>query len=177
MRSAEGLGYQHVHIIDTSENFKESNRVTQGAEKWLDVHVWPDTRECLGTLKQSGCKVYVTHLKRARDLRDIAFDGPALLVFGNEKEGVSETALEFADERVQLPMWGFSQSFNISVAAALCLFHIREERLRRLGVAGDVPSAEQLRFEAEFYLRAVEHAEAILLRARGRKPATHEAGA
>ncbi|MBI3119111.1 MAG: hypothetical protein HYZ00_10520, partial [Candidatus Hydrogenedentes bacterium] len=83
----------------------------------------------------------------------------------------------FADERVQLPMWGFSQSFNISVAAALCLFHIREERLRRLGVAGDVPSAEQLRFEAEFYLRAVEHAEAILLRARGRKPATHEAGA
>ncbi len=167
LRSAEGLGYQSVHIIDSSQRYKEANRVTQGADKWLDVHMWEDTPACVRHLKARGYRVLATHLdEQARPIDEIAFDTPTALVFGNEKEGVSDTLLSLADERVVLPMAGFSQSFNISVAAALCLYHVQQDRCRRLGAQGDLSPEALERVKASYYMRSVMHAERILLQAR-----------
>lgn len=166
LRSAEGLGYQQVHIIDSCQNFKEANRVTQGAEKWLEVTLWDNTRDCLAALKSQGYRLLVTHMDGARDLGEISFSTPTAMVFGNEKEGVSPAAIAQADERVMLPMCGFSQSFNISVAAALCLYHAREERRRALGGTGDLSPEAQRQLLANYYMNAVQHAEAILLESR-----------
>lgn len=162
LRSAEALGYENVHVIESSEQFKQANRVTQGAEKWLDVLTWPDTPSCVQHLQAQGYRVLATCFEDATPLPEIDFTVPTALVFGNEKEGVSPELLEMADGRAVLPMGGFSQSFNISVAAALCLYHIQQDRIRRQGYHGDLDPEEKRRLRAAYYVRSVPLAARIL---------------
>lgn len=123
MRSAEAFGFYEMHIIEGCEKFKESARVTQGADKWLNIYRWSTTQEALDFLKSKGVKIYATHLSQeSMEIKDIPMqdDTQVALIFGNEKEGVSDTALKYCDGNILIPMKGFTQSFNISVAAALC---------------------------------------------------------
>ncbi len=123
MRSAEAFGFYEMHIIEGSEKFKESARVTQGADKWLNIYRWSNTTETLSFLKSRHVKIYATHLsKESIEIQDIPRSSgqQVALIFGNEKEGVTDQALEYCDGNILIPMKGFTQSFNISVAAALC---------------------------------------------------------
>ncbi|MCO5114568.1 MAG: RNA methyltransferase [Bdellovibrionaceae bacterium] len=123
MRSAEAFGFYEMHIIEGSEKFKESARVTQGADKWLNIYRWSNTAEALSFLKERHVKIYATHLsKESIEIQDIPRGSgqQVALIFGNEKEGVTDQALEYCDGNILIPMKGFTQSFNISVAAALC---------------------------------------------------------
>lgn len=124
MRSAEAFGFYQIHHIIQSQEFKESKRVTQGADKWLVQKMWPDTLSCVQSLKEQGFKIYVTQLEGGRPIEECSFQGPVALCLGNEKEGVSPLLSECADEKVFIPMQGFVQSFNISVAAALSFQYV-----------------------------------------------------
>lgn len=163
MRSAEALGFQPFHLVTGDDSFKDSKRTSQGAEKWLDVFQWDTTAECVAQLRQNGYKVVVTHLdETAMDIDEIDFTQKTALVFGNEKEGVSSAMLELSDARCIIPMSGFVQSFNISVAAALALYHARQDRIARLGANGDLSDGELAELRAVYYLRSVRHARKIL---------------
>ncbi len=162
IRSAEALGYQALHVVDTSEKYKEANRITQGADKWLDVVVWKDTLDCVRHLKRRGYRVAATCFEGAVPLDTLDWRQPTALVFGNERDGVSERLLDAADDRVMIPMTGFSRSFNISVAAALALYHLREAR-NRSGGHGDLDPATRRSLTASYYLRALPAAHRILL--------------
>jgi tRNA (guanosine-2'-O-)-methyltransferase len=153
MRSAEAFGLYDLHMIQLSEKFKESKRVTQGAHKWLDIKKWKSTASCVENLKKSGYKIYVTHLDaHAKPLSDVDMTQPFALCFGNEKHGASAEILSMADERVYIPMQGFVQSFNISVAAALCFYHINlRAQLPALSIE------ERLRLQALYLTRTIEH--------------------
>jgi tRNA (guanosine-2'-O-)-methyltransferase len=164
LRTAEALGFQSVHVIDSSMKFKEANRVTQGAEKWLDLHLWPGTVAGLAHLKRLGYRIAVTHFEGATPIDAVDFNIPTAVLFGNEKDGVSNTALDAADLRMVIPMPGFTRSFNISVAAALCLYHIRQARLRQQDGSGDLDPECRRRLTASYYLRSLPHAERVLLR-------------
>ena len=166
VRSAEGLGYQTVHVIDTSPHFKEAKRVTQGAEKWTDIFEWKATAPCIAQLRAQGYRIAVAHLEDAMPLREVDATVPTALVFGNEHAGPSGELLAAADFRVVVPMSGFTESFNISVAAALCLYALREQRIAHLGQHGDLTEAAQQELLAAFYLRSVPHAGEILARRR-----------
>jgi tRNA (guanosine-2'-O-)-methyltransferase len=159
LRTCEGLGIQPVHLIETQEKFKASNRVTQGAEKWLDLYRWQRPEECAHFLKQRGYRIYATHLEASRPLSDLDFSEPAALVLGNERDGVSAEVLAAADARCVIPMAGFTQSFNISVAAALSLYHVRRWRIEHLGRGGELSEREQRILRAHFWLRGVDRAE------------------
>jgi tRNA (guanosine-2'-O-)-methyltransferase len=169
MRSAEAMGFQSVHLIETGEKFKKANRVTQGADKWLDVVRWKSTGECIGALKSKGYKIYATHLdERARPIDELDFRGPVAWVLGNEKDGISEEMIQSADQTVIIPMQGFVQSFNISVAGAISFYHILRERVRLLGQSGDLTEAQKLRLRAEFSLRSSDNPEALIEKVRAR---------
>lgn len=128
MRSAEAFGFYDFHIIDSVDQFKESARVTQGADKWLNVKKWNSTEVALKHFKDQGAKIYTTALTdSAMKMEDLDFSTPVALVLGNEKDGVSKKALELSDGNVLIPMVGFTQSFNISVAAALCFQEARKK--------------------------------------------------
>ena len=167
MRSAESLGYQALHIIENQKKFKKANRVTQGADKWLDIVRWDTTQECIDDLKSKGYRIVVTHVTdETKSFDEISFNEPTAIFFGNEKHGASPDLIEQADDCVMIPMDGFSQSFNISVAAALSLYHIHHERTRDLGKHADLTEQEQECLVAAYYLRTVKHSDEILLRTR-----------
>lgn len=162
MRSAEGLGFSNFHVIETFEKFKEANRVTQGADKWLEVKKWKTSKECIDHLKKNKIRICVTSLQASRPLQEIDFSTPLALVLGNEKDGVSKEMLEAADERVILPMPGFVQSFNISIAGALCLYHIWYDRKQKLGSNADLTNEQKEILKAAYAMRTMDSAESIL---------------
>jgi tRNA (guanosine-2'-O-)-methyltransferase len=152
-------------------------------DKWLEVVRWRDSRACLSALRERGFAVYGTHLDPgARALADLAFDGPVALVLCNEHRGVSDDALALCDARFALPMRGFSQSLNVSVAAAVSLFHAVERREARPGGHGDLAPAEAEVLRQRFYGLAVrqrtriakaEAAEARTLSGRAARKVRH----
>ncbi len=127
MRSTEAMGFGELHIVELSDRFKESARVTKGADKWLDIHKWQYSSRCLSSLKARGYQVFATSLDTQNSIADIDYSKPTAFVFGNEKDGVSPELLNACDGKVKIPMYGFVQSFNISVAAALCLSFARHQ--------------------------------------------------
>ena len=117
-------------------------------------------------LKAQGYTIAVTHLDaQAQPIDTLDFTQKTALVFGNERDGVSEAMLAQADHTCLVPTAGFTQSFNISVAAAVCLYHARQDRLARQGVHGDLTAAQQALLRARFYLKSVRSARQIMERA------------
>ena len=171
MRTAEALGFQAFHIVTHEAHgegvrYKRSERTTQGADKWLDVWRWPTPEDCVASLKAQGYEIVVTHLDaHAVPIGEIDFTQKTALVFGNERDGVSEAMRALAGRTGVVPMAGFTQSFNISVAAAVCLYHARRDRLTRQGFHGDLTEAQREMLRAVFFLKSVRRARQILTRA------------
>ncbi len=160
MRSVEALGFLDVHVCETQEGFKASNRITQGTDKWLNVTKWADAKPCADALKARGFQIVSTDLNAAVPLSEVDFSIPTAIVFGNERDGVCKEFLEASDKNVIIPMHGFAQSFNISVAAAITLYHIS---LVREGHAnGDLTPSEQEFLYADYLVRCFEKPGQIL---------------
>jgi tRNA (guanosine-2'-O-)-methyltransferase len=178
LRSAEAMGSQVAHVIEVGDKFKSANRVTQGADKWVDVKRWRTepgssvsaTAACVRELKNLGYQVLATHLdERARPIHEMDFTRPTAIVFGNEKEGISSEMAALADHTIIIPMRGFVQSFNISVAAAIALYHAHSERQRRLGIGGDLSDVERVILRAEFSLRSSDNPERLIAEVMSRE--------
>ena len=166
MRSAEALGFQAFHVVTGPERYKTSKRTSQGAEKWLDVRAWPTSTACVRHLKAEGYAVVATHLDETSvPIGEVDFTQKTALVFGNEQDGISAEMAALADRRCLIPMPGFTQSFNISVAAALALYHARQDRLSRQGFHGDLGERAKTDVRARFYWKSVRRAEDLLRRA------------
>lgn len=157
MRSAEAFGFYQMHFIELTDKFKESKRVTQGADKWLISKKWKSTEAAVKSLKDEGFKIAVTSLEGGKPIADCDFNRPTTICFGNELKGASKTLLDLADEKVFIPMKGFVQSFNISVAAALSFYHISQNST---SVAPDLNKSQLL--EAYYLLRSIKSPERLL---------------
>lgn len=132
IRSAESFGVAKVHLI-SSEATKMSG-AAKGAERWVDLCIHNSTEQCFEHLKMQGYHIYVA------DIQDNSFtpetlpiDKPVAIVMGTELVGVSETAKNLADGSVIIPMFGLTQSLNVSVASA-CLLQRLSTRMREDGV-------------------------------------------
>ena len=162
IRTAEALGYQSMHVVESQKHFKEANRVTQGTDKWLDIERYKEPESCIPVLRERGYRIVATELEASTPIAEVDFSEPTALVFGNERDGVSEPMLAEADERCILPMVGFAQSYNISVGAAIALYHIYERRVAEVGKQGDLDDEQQRVLRALYYLRSVDHPEKLL---------------
>ncbi len=162
MRTAEAFGFIRFHIIEHQNGrFKAANRVTKGADKWVDVQTFSSTEASVKALKAQGIKVYATSLKATKDISEIDFSGPCALVIGNEKEGITDEMSGLADDLFKIEMKGFSQSFNLSVAAALCLFHVGQERKKTEALISDKNKELVL---ANYLLRTVDNPAQLIAR-------------
>lgn len=167
MRSSEAMGFSMVHMIELGEKFKESQRTTAGADKWVEVKKWKTTTDCVQALKDQGKQIIVTHLAAdSKPISQIDFSKPSALVLGNEKNGVSQEMIEAADHRVIIPMSGFVQSYNISVAGALCLYQMYLSRNQKLGQVGDLSLKQQQILKAIYAARTLDSSEEILKHAK-----------
>ena len=166
MRSAEAMGYQDFHVVKgENERFKHSGRTSGGAENWLDLWYWDGPRACADHLHEAGYQIVAMHLHAETvPIRELDFTEPTALVFGNEEAGVSDAMMEAVDAACVVPLPGFTESFNVSVAAAVALYHAQQDRLNRQGHHADLSDDAQQRLTARFCLRSVSHAEKIIRR-------------
>ena len=126
MRSCECFGIQDVHIIENGAVFKPARKILRGAHKWLSIHKYREkannTPDCLRSLKDKGYTVVATSPHGHHDsLHTLDVSKPIALVLGQENIGISEDVVRMADAFVMIPMQGFTESLNISVAAAILL--------------------------------------------------------
>ena len=144
LRTCEALGVLNVYIIEELVPFEPSRAITQGAEKWLTVKRFRRAEKAFSELKEKGYRIYAAMPgKGAVAVEELPVGEPLALVFGNEKEGVSGKALSFCDGTFKIPMWGFVESFNVSVAAAISLYLSARRRRELLGKEGDLSPEER----------------------------------
>ena len=136
LRSCECFGIQDVHFIENKFQYELNPDIALGSWKWLTLNRHADaadnTTECLRKLKAQGYRIVATSPHKQDTTPDkLDLDkGKVALVFGTELDGLSDQALAMADEFVRIPMVGFTESFNISVSAALCIYQLTD-RLRQ----------------------------------------------
>jgi tRNA (guanosine-2'-O-)-methyltransferase len=177
LRTCEAFGIQELHAVEgPMKPYERNKKISQNADKWLDLRRWTSTGECLRHLKAEGFAIYATHLdERARPIGELSFAGKVALVFGNEHRGVSDEALALADATYAIPMRGFVQSLNVSVAAAISLAKAVERREVERGRHGDLEEADAAALRERFYVLAVKQrariakAERVAERRRGRR--------
>lgn len=130
IRTADAAGFGRIiWTPDFKMTEKVNPEISRGAERWVDLNLYDDLKPELLRLKSQGYKIAATHMARkAVDFRTIDWTKPWVIVFGNEHRGVSDDIVEIADENIFLPMLGFVQSLNISVAAAVTLYEIQRQR-------------------------------------------------
>lgn len=128
-RSADCFGFGKIYIIfDKEKEFnpkKVGKASSSSANKWLNFEVFKSTAECYEKLKKDGYKIYVTVLdKDAKDLSlsDLRSQKKIAIVLGNEHRGVSQSAINGADEKIYIPMQGMVQSLNLSVTAGIMMW-------------------------------------------------------
>jgi len=132
IRTCECFGVQNLHIIENNNEYNVNPDVVRGSDNWIHIHRWnkknQNTIDCIKHLKQEGYTIAATSLNETSiSLYDLPVNKPLALVFGNEGKGISSNVKQHADVFVKIPMYGFTESFNISVSAAICLSHITEK--------------------------------------------------
>lgn len=134
LRTCDCLGIQDIHIIENRNNFTVNPDVVLGASKWLNLYRYKgddSSKNAIKSLKSDGYRIVAT-TPHANDISLEDYDlskGKFALVFGTELTGLSPSVMSEADEFVRIPMFGFTESFNISVSAAIMLYALTS-RLR-----------------------------------------------
>ena len=162
LRSSEALGVQHLHVVEEYDEFKVSRKITMGCHKWLTLHRHDDFGECARELKNLDFSLYAAVLSdRAVPVSEVPVDRPVALVFGNEMSGVSPSAREYCDGEFIIPMGGFVQSFNVSVAAAVSLYDVTTRMKKRGGPGVFLTSEEKTALLAEWLPKSAPFAKRI----------------
>lgn len=168
LRSCDCFGVQDVHIIENDNKWEPSDGVSMGSQKWLSVSRYNEadhnTEQCLMDLKSKGYSIVAT-TPHENDfiLKDLPINQKTALVFGSEMRGISDVVREHADAYVRIPMYGFTESFNISVAAALSLYELTH-RIRKEQNDWQLSEPEVNEIIVEWALRSIREGEAILQR-------------
>ena len=122
MRSCDVFGIQDLHVIEEKVSKKIDREIAMGAQKWVNINRHNSTKECIDNLKENGYQIIATtpH-NNSTELKDFDISKKSAFFFGKEKEGLSDIVLEAADGYLKIPMYGFTESLNISVSAAIIL--------------------------------------------------------
>ena len=132
LRTCDCTGIQDVHIVEEHNEYEINRDVALGADQWLSLHYYNEGENniyrAVKSLKKQGYRIVATSPHKEGSTPE-NFDlqkGKAVLMFGTELNGLSDRALELADEYIQIPMAGFTESYNISVSAAITLYTLRK---------------------------------------------------
>ncbi len=135
-----------------------------GAQQWVDVRRYVSTPDCVSSLKKDGYRIIATSPHHDSCLLgDFQIEGKTALLFGTEREGLSEEALNLSDGTLKIPMFGFTESLNISVSAALIL-HELTHKLRKSEVSWQLGEEEQLEKRLDWTKKSIRSIDGILER-------------
>lgn len=169
LRSMDCFGIQEAHIIENEYEYRVNADVALGASKWLTLiryNTWPhNTETAIKHLQDHGYRIVAT-TPHTNDklLDDFNLEaGKIALFLGTELEGLSETVLQNADEFLRIPMYGFTESFNISVSAAI-IFHELTRKLREFGLEWQLREEEKQELRLQWLRQSLRHSELLIKR-------------
>jgi tRNA (guanosine-2'-O-)-methyltransferase len=171
LRTCDCFGIQNLHAIEKSVNYEIQRDIALGAGNWVDLHSHsegePPTVECLKKLKSEGYRIIATSPHTNTSIQDLDITKPIALVFGTEKRGISTEVKEMADELVKIPMYGFTESFNISVSAAIAL-NILRSKLQQSDIDWKLSDNEQTLLKIKWCTKILRDGEKIEKEIRAR---------
>ena len=172
LRTAECLGIQDVHFIKNRNEYEINPEITQGATKWLTPHYHDkaegneNTDHAFKQLRADGYKIYATAVHAdSIPITDLDTSEKTAIVFGCEADGITDHVAANADGLVHIPMVGFTESFNLSVSAAIIL----NTFLKDFSANWSLSEEEQIELRAEWYRKSVREADLILKRMESKK--------
>ena len=162
LRSCDCFGVQDIHIIENYNKYTTNREIDMGSSKWLNLYKYNqrehNTLEAIKQLKNKGYKIVAT-TPHTNDclVEELPLDQPVALMFGTELTGLTDVALEAADTYVKLPMYGFTESYNISVSVALALFNVTERMRKDDTIDWQLSEAEQDEILLDWSRKVVKH--------------------
>ena len=164
VRTCEVFGVQQAHSIEGRFGKRLNAKIAMGAQKWVDVFRYNDTQSCIDALRAQGYQIVATtpH-KDAYFLNDFDISKKSAFFFGTEKEGLSQQVLSQADTYLKIPMVGFTESLNISVAVAIVLQQLTD-KLRRSQVAWQLTDEERLSTLINWTKKSIRNVKDVLKR-------------
>lgn len=166
LRSCECFGVQDVHIIENRNEYNLNPAVDRGASHWLTLHRYrqeevDNSTRALAALRESGYRLFATTPHRDDLLlEEVPVDRPLAVLFGTEESGLSARALAAADAFVRIPMYGFTESFNLSVCAALTLREL-SSKMRVQEVPWSLSAAEKDVLLLDWYRHSIRGVELL----------------
>jgi len=165
LRSCDCFGVQDLHIIENNNTYEVNPDVALGASKWLNLIKYNEKEEntliAMNRLKENGYKLVATTPHKDDLLLDeLPLDNKIALIFGTELNGLSDVALNNADLFVKIPMYGFTESYNISVSAAIIL-HYLTEKLKRSSINWQLSEMEMMDIKLDWARNVVKRSDLI----------------
>ncbi len=168
MRTCDCFGIQDFHLIENNHSKKATHFMAKGAEKWISKSVYDRDEEsalkCISALKANGYRIVATTPHAQQNaLQDFDISSKAAFFFGSEDPGVSHLVEENADEFLTVPIYGFTESYNVSVATALILQHVTR-KLHLSDVSWQLTENEKQDLLLEWTMKSVRSSELLVKR-------------
>lgn len=164
IRSCDVFGVQEVHVVEDRFAKRLDKNIAMGAQKWVDVRRYHNTKDCITNLKQQGYQIIATTPHNDSTLLPEFYpDQKSAIFFGTEKEGLSDVVMHQADGFLKIPMVGFSESLNVSVAAAIIIQDLAH-KVRASEVDWQLTEAEILDKRMDWTQKSIQHVKGIIKR-------------
>lgn len=166
IRTCELTGVQNLHIIENTNIYEINPDIVVGSNKWINIHRHNNqdynTLTCFKKLRKKGYRIVATS-PHENDclLEDLPLNQKTALVFGNEGAGLSKEAMENADAFVKIPIYGFTESYNISVSVALCVYHLIG-RLKDSSIGWQLTKDEKEQLLFDYAMKTVRQPQKVL---------------
>ena len=166
LRTCDCYGVQDVHVIKHRNEFEVHKDISMGADKWLSIHQYPhsehNVKDCIDRLHEQGYWVAATLPdEQKRTIFDLPVERKTAFLFGTELTGLSDEAIKYADGNVLIPMYGFTESFNISNSAAIILSHF-SERMRHSETQWQLSPEERDELYFEWLQKSIKNADGVI---------------
>jgi tRNA (guanosine-2'-O-)-methyltransferase len=162
IRTAESLGIFNIHLIACEQGAKAARVITQGALYWVNIHFYNTLDDFLKVLSQDYNWPQNMMLAGAAlndspvSMQEVPVDKPLCLLIGNEQRGLSQQAMNACQICYRIPMAGMSQSFNLSVAAAISLYDTTLRKRMTLNNTSDLNIDDATLLRAKYMLNSVD---------------------
>jgi len=167
LRTADCFGIQDINIIENNNKYDINPDVALGSYKWINLikhnELENNTISAINYLREKGYRIVAT-TPHTNDVNLEDFDiskGKTALFFGTELLGLSDLMLKNADEFLKIPMYGFTESFNISVSASIILHHLTS-KLHKTNIDWQLTENEKDTLMLKWLLTSIKRSDVVL---------------
>jgi len=168
VRTCECFGIQEIHIIENQNEYQLNPAIVQGASKWIELNRYKKENEdnataCINSLKEKGYHIVAMPKQNSKPVKELGIDKKLALCFGSEEPGLSENLIGLADELANIPVYGFTQSYNLSVSAAISLYELIS-RLKNADVNWQLDETDMTELYIEWLAKSTPTGQTLLKR-------------